>query len=70
MDVKPGDDSDSQEGAAMQLFKYVKRVLAEQLDRRFVVGLTLCGRLLNIFIIDRSGIPSMDAPIDVHSVSF
>ena len=70
MEVKPGNDSDSQEEAAMQPFKYIKQVLAEQLDRRFVVGLTLCGRLLNIFIIDRSGILSMDAPIDVHSVSF
>lgn len=54
----------------MQLFKYIKQILAEQLDRRFVVGLTLCGCQLNIFVVDRSGILSMDAPIDVHSVRF
>lgn len=68
MEVKPHGDSQSQEVAAMQLFKYIKQVLADQLDRRFVFGLTLCGPLLNIFLCDRSGLLSMTDPIDVHSV--
>ena len=70
MEVKPYGDPQSQEEAAMQLFKYIKQVFADHLDRRFVFGLTLCGRLLNVFLCDRSGLLSMDHPIDVHSVSF
>jgi len=70
MEMKPGVDPKTQKQAAMQLFKYTKQVLADQLDRRFVFGLTLCGRWLNLFLCDRSGLLSMDRPIDVHAVSF
>ena len=70
MEFKPYGDEESQEEAAMQLFKYMKQVLADQLDRRFVFGLTLCGRWLNVFLCDRSGLLSMDKPIDIHLVSF
>jgi len=59
----------AQEEAAMQLFRYFKHILAEQLDRRFVIGLTLCGSLSSAYLCDRSGILGMDQPIDIHVVS-
>ena len=69
MEVKPGGQPYTQREAANQLFKYLKQVPAEQLDRRFVIGLTLCGHLLNVYVYDRSGILGMGSAVDIHSES-
>ncbi|KAA1475414.1 hypothetical protein DENSPDRAFT_424375 [Dentipellis sp. KUC8613] len=49
-----------------QLCRYMRQVLAEQLDRRFVIGLLICGSKLSIWLCDRSGLMGTRNPIDIH----
>ncbi|EIN05074.1 hypothetical protein PUNSTDRAFT_137758 [Punctularia strigosozonata HHB-11173 SS5] len=51
----------------LQLCRYMRLVLGEQLDRRFVLGLLLCGRKLLVWLCDRSGLIGTEDPIDIHS---
>ncbi|TFY51397.1 hypothetical protein EVG20_g11017, partial [Dentipellis fragilis] len=49
-----------------QLCIYMKSVLAEQLDRRFVIGLLVCKYKLTVWLCDRSGLVGTRTPIDIH----
>lgn len=66
VEIKP-DEKDSDK-AYIQICCYMRQVLAEQLDRRFVVGLLLCRDKLTVFFSDRSGILRSSIPIDIHEV--
>jgi hypothetical protein len=54
--------------ACTQLCHYMRQVLGEQLDRRFVVGLVLCFDQLTVLLSDRSGILGTSTPINIHKV--
>jgi hypothetical protein len=51
-----------------QLFGYLRRILREQLDRRFVFGLTLGPDKMTIWLHDRSGVIGTKTSIDIHEV--
>ena len=51
-----------------QLFGYLRRILREQLDRRFVFGLTLGPDMMTVWLHDRSGIIGTKTSIDIHKV--
>jgi hypothetical protein len=53
----------------IQLCSYMRQMFREQLDRRFVVGLLLCGSELTMWLCDRSGLIGTVRPIDIHEVS-
>ena len=52
-----------------QLFGYLRRILREQLDRRFVFGLTLGPDMMTVWLHDRSGVIGTKSAIDIHKVS-
>jgi hypothetical protein len=54
--------------ALTQVCRYMRQVLGEQLDRRFVVGLALCFDQLTVLLSDRSGILGTSTPINIHKV--
>ncbi|KAG6908722.1 hypothetical protein DXG01_003567 [Tephrocybe rancida] len=47
-----------------QLLTYMRQILIEQLDRRFVLGLLLCFNELTVVMCDRSGIMVTKVPIN------
>ncbi|KAF9439660.1 hypothetical protein P691DRAFT_785551, partial [Macrolepiota fuliginosa MF-IS2] len=49
-----------------QLSSYVRHIFMEQLDRHFVLALTLNTDLLNVYLFDRSGVVGMTEPINIH----
>ncbi len=51
-----------------QLFGYLRRILREQLDRRFVFGLTLGPEMMTVWLHDRSGVIGTKAAINIHKV--
>jgi hypothetical protein len=51
-----------------QLMGYLRRILREQLDRRFVFGLTLGPTTMTVWMHDRSGVMGTKAAIDIHEV--
>jgi len=51
-----------------QLFGYLRRILREQLDRRFVFGLTLGPDMMTVWLYDRSGVIGTKTSIDIHKV--
>jgi len=57
---------DNVEGALWQLCAYIKQAFREQLDRRFIIGFTLCLDQLNIYLFDRSGVIGTQDSIDIH----
>ncbi|KAI5829422.1 hypothetical protein K523DRAFT_337872 [Schizophyllum commune Tattone D] len=54
------------ESLVRQLLKYLRSIMAEQKDRRFVFGFTLSRSRVSVWLHDRSGAVGMDAPIDIH----
>jgi len=50
------------------LFGYLRRILREQLDRRFVFGLTLGPDMMTVWLHDRSGVIGTKTSIDIHEV--
>jgi hypothetical protein len=62
--------TDSQDWLAVvkQLFGYLRRILREQLDRRFVFGLTLGPEMMTVWLHDRSGVIGTKAAINIHNV--
>lgn len=62
--------TDSQDWLAVvkQLFGYLRRILREQLDRRFVFGLTLGPAMMTVWLHDRSGVIGTKAAINIHEV--
>lgn len=53
--------------APMQLFKYIRQVFRDTVDRRFVFGLVLANRDITIYLADRSGILGSTS-FDMHDV--
>ncbi|KAG6880865.1 hypothetical protein C0995_004055, partial [Termitomyces sp. Mi166 len=53
--------------AIKQLLKYMRQVLIEQLDRRFVLGFVLQVEKLTLVLCDRSGVIMTSRWIDIHS---
>jgi len=47
---------------------YLRRILREQLDRRFVFGLTLGPTSMTVWMHDRSGVIGTKTAIDIHRV--
>ena len=45
-----------EKAAAVQLFTYIRQVLHESVDRRFVFGLVLADRNITVYLADRSGV--------------
>ncbi|KAL1728940.1 hypothetical protein EV714DRAFT_214004 [Schizophyllum commune] len=58
--------SQTDESLVRQLLKYLRSIMAEQKDRRFVFGLTLSRSRVSVWLQDRSGAVGMDVPIDIH----
>ena len=54
--------------AVLQLGNYVKQVFREQMDRRFIIGFTLCLDNLNVYLFDRSGVLAAQESINIHKV--
>ncbi|KAL1743482.1 hypothetical protein HDZ31DRAFT_74861, partial [Schizophyllum fasciatum] len=52
--------------AVLQLLKYLRQILVEQQNRRFVFGFTLGPRQMSIWLQDRSGVLGTDVPINFH----
>ncbi|KAF8344955.1 hypothetical protein F5887DRAFT_236522 [Amanita rubescens] len=53
-------------GAVIQLCSYMRQMFGEQLDRRFVIGMLLCGDNLTLWLCDRSGLVGTLEPIRIH----
>ena len=51
-----------------QALMYMRQILSEQLDRRFVLGFVLCGSQLQVVLCDRSGIMITKSSINIHKV--
>lgn len=51
----------------IQLIRYVRQSFKEQVDRRFIIGITFARRFLTVWFFDRSGAIG-SVPIDVHEV--
>jgi len=62
--------TDSQDWLAVlkQLFGYLRQILWEQLDRRFIFGLTLSPETMTVWLHDRSGVIETKTAIDIHKV--
>jgi hypothetical protein len=54
--------------AVIQLGSYMRQMFGEQLDRRFVIGMLLCGDNLTLWLCDRSGLVGTLEPIRIHQV--
>ena len=54
--------------AVNQNSRYMRYMLKEQLDRRFVVSLILCRDDLMVFLCDRSGLLGTKTVINIHKV--
>jgi len=51
-----------------QLAGYMRQILCEQLDRRFVLGLILFHDSISLWYCDRSGLLGTDRVINIHEV--
>ncbi|KAF9031202.1 hypothetical protein BDZ89DRAFT_1111886 [Hymenopellis radicata] len=60
------NDKEKWEGVVKQLIGYLRQILREQLDRRFVFGFTLGPRCMAVCLHDRSGVLLTSTPIDIH----
>jgi hypothetical protein len=61
-------DSQNWQDVVKQLFGYLRRILREQLDRRFVFGLTLGPDMMTVWLHDRSGVIGTKTAINIHKV--
>ncbi|KAF8895784.1 hypothetical protein CPB85DRAFT_211175 [Mucidula mucida] len=59
-------DNEEWEEVVKQLIGYLRQILREQLDRRFVFGFTLGPRCMSVCLHDRSGVLITSTPIDIH----
>jgi hypothetical protein len=65
MEVKK---STTMSAAALQLFKYLRQVFHESVDRRFAFGIVLAQRNVTVYLADRSGILGSET-FNMHNVS-
>jgi hypothetical protein len=68
VEMKVTASARDEQQALIQLCCYARQILREQLDRRFLIGLTLCLDKLNVYLFDRSGVVGMEKSIDIHKV--
>lgn len=54
--------------ATSQVITGLRRILREQLNRRFVFGVTLCKANFRVWLCDRSGLVGMRSSIDMDKV--
>lgn len=54
--------------AVLQLCSCLLQVLGNQLDRRFVIGMLLCGEQLSLWLCDKAGVVGTLEPIHIHKV--
>ncbi|KDR74425.1 hypothetical protein GALMADRAFT_584049 [Galerina marginata CBS 339.88] len=66
VEIKRCDD-DSWVKVVQQLIGYLRRVLCEQTDRRFVFGLTVGLDKVTVWLHDRSGVLGTATSIDIHA---
>ncbi|EIN05137.1 hypothetical protein PUNSTDRAFT_146039 [Punctularia strigosozonata HHB-11173 SS5] len=66
IEVKKKSDDDTVAPAIAQLGNYMRMVLSEQVNRRFVLGLLFCGTELSAWMCDRSGLVGMQHAFDIH----
>ncbi|EIN08906.1 hypothetical protein PUNSTDRAFT_113506 [Punctularia strigosozonata HHB-11173 SS5] len=66
VEVKKDSDEATVADALPQLCRYIRLILSEQVNRRFVIGLLLCGTKLTVWLCDRSGLIGTQAVIDIH----
>ncbi|KAF8882633.1 hypothetical protein CPB85DRAFT_1397149 [Mucidula mucida] len=59
-------DKDGWEGVVKQLIGYLRQILREQPDHRFVFGFTLGPRCMSVCLRDRFGVLLTSTPIDIH----
>ena len=52
----------------LQLCSYLRQMFRQQLDRRFLVGLTLCGTNMHVWHCDRSGLLGTNKSFDINEV--
>ncbi|KAF8626879.1 hypothetical protein AX15_004649 [Amanita polypyramis BW_CC] len=50
----------------VQLCKYMRQMFCEQLDRRFIMGLLLCGDELTMWLCDRTGLIGTIEPVNIY----
>jgi hypothetical protein len=67
VEMKPTDPRNWEE-VVKQLIGYLRRILHEQLDRRFVFGLTLGPEMMTVWMHDRSGVIGTKTAINIHKV--
>ena len=51
-----------------QLIRFLRQVLVEQQNRRFVFGFALSSKQISVWLQDRSGVLGTEVPIDFHEV--
>jgi len=68
VEIKPWEPEKIKEHI-VQLMSYLRQILREQMDRRFVPGLLLCRREMTVWIADRSGVLGGKTSFDIHKVS-
>lgn len=69
VEFKAKGESADINSALKQLCGYARQIFREQLDRRFVFGLTICFDKVNMYLFDRSGVVGMSSPINIHTVN-
>jgi hypothetical protein len=62
---KRNPDEDRSIATLVQLAGYAREVFGSQPDRRFVLGFTICGSLMRLWVFDRSGSYSSEK-FDIH----
>ena len=67
VEMKPRDPK-NWEKVVKQLIGYLRRILREQLDRRFVFGLNLGPDTMTVWMHDRSGVIGTKTAINIHKV--
>ncbi|RDB19067.1 hypothetical protein Hypma_014321 [Hypsizygus marmoreus] len=65
VEIKPVEGKDILEHI-YQLMGYLRQVLREQVDRRFVPGMLLCKTELSVWLADRSGVLGTQTTFNVH----
>ncbi len=67
VEMKPTDPK-NWEKVVKQLIGYLRQILHEQVDRRFIFGLKLGPDMMTVWIHDRSGVIGTKTAINIHKV--
>ncbi|KAA1475378.1 hypothetical protein DENSPDRAFT_842147 [Dentipellis sp. KUC8613] len=66
VELKVQNDVKSTYEATRQLFSYMRQVFREQINRRFVIGLALCGSHMTVWLCDKAGVIGTSTPFNIH----